>query len=285
MTTQPTQQQWPAQGQQQYPPQQAAQQPPGQYPVPQGQGDGSFSLGGNSGKSFSFGPQGAQPGASITGVVLDMKEVQQTNYDTKKLEFWDNGDPKMQYRVTLQTQLRDAADQYDDGKRDLYLDGRRKANDNGTKSRLFAVLDAVRQATGGQDLQRGATLTVTWVSGMGFSGDPRNYEAQYYPPQMSLGGQQGQPQPAQQAAPPVQQQYPPQQAQQGPPPGWAQQQPQQPAQQQLPIQQGQPQQQAAPPVQQPVQQPTHQGQLPPGVEMTPELQAAIAAANQPQPQQ
>lgn len=241
-------------------------QPIGQ-PYGQAPQTDSFSLGGEGGNSFSFGPQGSQPGASITGTVLDMKEVQRTNYDTKKPEFWDNGDPKMQYRVTLQTQLRDPANPHDDGKRDLYLDGRRKPNDNGTKSRLYAVLEAVREATGGQNLQRGGTLTVTWVSGMGFSGDPRNYEATYVPPAMNLGGQ---PAPTVQPVQQVQQQ--------AAPPQWAQ-----PAQQQV----TQTQPPAAPPAQTPAPAPVQQEQqsiqLPPGVQMTPELQAALAAANtQPQ---
>lgn len=187
----------------------------------------TFELGGEGGNAFSFGPQGAQPGASITGTVVDMKEVQRTNFDTKQPEFWDNGDPKMQFRVTLQTQLRDANIPNDDGKRDLYLDGRKKPNDNGTKSRICAVLDAVRAATGATALQRGGTLTVTWVSGMGFSGDPRNYTATYTPPAMNLDGSNGaqpaQQQPASQAsaqqAPPVQQpQQPVQQAPAGPTP-------------------------------------------------------------------
>lgn len=245
----------------------------------------TFSLGGNTGNSFSFGKQGAQPGASITGTVLDMAEVQRTNFDTKAPEFWDNGDPKMQYRVTLQTELRDPANQYDDGKRELYLDGRRKVNDNGTKSRLFAVLDAVRQATGSDNLQRGATLSVTWVSGMGFAGDPRNYEATYQPPAMNLGtpAQQyaAQSAPVEQYQAPAAQQGYAQQAyqaqaaaptvdqamqQQGQAPTFAQ-----PAQQALPVEQA----------------PAQQGlQLPPGVQMTPELQAALAAANgQPVPAQ
>lgn len=186
---------------------------PGQAPTD------SFDLGGSGGgNSFSFGPQGAQPGAHIAGTVLDMKEVQRTNFDTKKPEFWDNGDPKMQYRVTLQTELRDTTNPTDDGRRDLYLDGRRKPNDNGTKSRLCAVLDAVREVTGNTQLQRGGKLTVQWVSGMGFSGDPRNYAAWYEAPAMNLGGT---PQPAAvaPASPP-----PPTPVQQQPaqPPQWAQ---------------------------------------------------------------
>lgn len=164
----------------------------------------SFELGGGGGNAFSFGPQGSQPGASITGTVLDMKEVQKTNFDTKKLEFWDNGDPKMQFRVTLQTQLREDAN--DDGKRDLYLDGRKRPHDNGAKSRICAVLDAVRAATGGTALQRGATLTVTWTSGMGFSGDPRGYTAEYVPPALNLDS--GQPTQAPAAQAPAAQQNP-----------------------------------------------------------------------------
>lgn len=183
-----------------------------------------FDLGGGGGASFSFGPQGAQPGAYVQGVILDMKEVQKTNFKTNELEFWDNGDPKMQYRVTLQTELRDPTNPQDDGVRNLFLDGRRKPNDNGTKSRLCAVLDACREATGGTKLKYGGKLTVQWISGMGFEGDPRNYAAWYEAPAMDLE------QPAHHAQPVV----PPQAAaplqSPGPPPAWAQQQPQAPAQ-------------------------------------------------------
>lgn len=150
-----------------------------------------FDLGGSGGSSFSFGKQGAQPGASVTGTILDMKEVQSTHYDgpdVGKPEFWPNGDPKMQYKVTLQTELRDPANPADDGTRNVYLDGRRRPNDNGTKSKLCAVLDAVRAVTGGTQLQRGGRLTLQWVSGMGFSGDPRNYVAQYVAPAIDLAG-------------------------------------------------------------------------------------------------
>lgn len=230
----------------------------------------NFDLGGGGSKSFSFGPQGSQPGASVTGTVIDMAEVQQINFDTKKPEFWDNGDPKMQHRLTLATDLRDPYDTTDDGKRDVYLRGRKRPHDNGAKSTICAVLDAVRAATGGTQLARGGRVTLTWVSGMGFSGDPRNYEATYVPPAMDLGAQGGQ----QQAQPAQQVQQQVAQPPTAPPPGWAQ-----PAQQQ--------QAQAAPPPAQPVAQaPAEQGQqvqLPPGVQMTPELQAALAAANtQPQ---
>lgn len=157
--------------------------------------------GGSGGRSFPWGPQGTQPGARVAGRVLALAEVQSTHFDGPlkgQPETWDNGDPKMQYRVTLQTDLRDPADQTDDGVRDVYLDGARRARDNGTKSRLCAVLDAVREVTGGTQLAVGGYLEVQWISGMGFSGDPRNYSARYQAPGLDLGGQAAQAAPAQQ---------------------------------------------------------------------------------------
>ncbi len=162
----------------------------------------TFDLGGGGGNSFSFGPQGSQPGAHIAGTVVDLKEVQETNYDTKEPEFWPNGDPKMQYRLTLQTELRDPNNPGDTGQRDVYLNGYRKPHPKtGTSGTLYAVLEAVRAATGGTQIKAGAKVTLQWVSGMGFTGDPRHYQAWYEAPSVDLAG------PAQPAAaaPPVQQ--------------------------------------------------------------------------------
>lgn len=179
----------------------------------------TFDLGGSGGTSFSWGKPAMDnlPGAYVQGTVLDMKEVQKSEYveggGAGKPEFWDNGDPKMQYRVTLQTELRDPTNPADTGQRDVYLDGRRKANDDGTKSKLCAVLDAVRAVTGGTELQRGGKLTLQWTSGMGFSGDPRCYAAWYEAPALNIGGP---PPGVAPVAPPAQP------AQQVPPPAWAQ---------------------------------------------------------------
>lgn len=147
----------------------------------------SIDLGGSGGSAFSWGAQGTQPGTRIAGKVLGLAEVQSTDFHTGKPETWDNGDPKMQYRVTMQTNLRDPANPTDQGVRDVYLDGSRKVRDNGTKSRLCAVLDAVKAVTGGTALAVGGQLELVWVSGMGYSGDPRNYEARYLAPQIELG--------------------------------------------------------------------------------------------------
>lgn len=202
----------------------------------------TFSLGGEGGSYFSFGKSGAQPGAGVQGTILDMKMVQSTDYKTQKPETWDNGDPKMQYRVTLQTQLKD--DPSDDGKRDIYLDGRRKVYNHGGKSKLCAVLDAVRDATGSVNLEYGATLALQWVSGMGVEGDPRCFQAWYTRPSMPLQ------QPAEHKQPaPLPPQDPAAFQSPGQPPAWAQQQ-QTPAP--PPVQQQfQPPAQAQAPAQQP----------------------------------
>jgi hypothetical protein len=160
-------------------------------------------LGGREGRYFTFGPQGTQPGTRIAGKVLGLSEVQSTEYKTGKPETWDNGDPKMQYRITLQTDLRDPANPTDTGVRDVYLDGARKVRDNGTQSKLCAVLEAVRAVTGGTALSVGGFLELVWVSGMGFEGDPRNFQARYQAPSIELG------QPAQQHVPPMPQNGPP----------------------------------------------------------------------------
>lgn len=226
--------------------------------------------------SFSFGPQGSQPGAGISGTVIALAEVQQVNFDTKKPETWDNGDPKMQLRLTLQTDLRDPNIQADTGVRDVYLRGRKKPHDNGAKSTICAALDAVRAATGGTSMQRGGRFMIQWVSGMGFAGDPRNYQAQYAPPAMDLGGPQDQ---AQQ--PPVQQQ----------PQGWVQ--PSQP--QNWPAQQPQgepwavPAQQAVPTQQQVAQPPawvqTEQGPVSPQTGVIAQQPAPAPVPGAPSPEQ
>lgn len=181
----------------------------------------SYDLGGGGGSSFPY----ENPGDSVTGTIVGVDEVQQTDLTTNALAYWPDGKPKMQFRVTLQTTLRDDAD--DDGLRTVYLRGSRKPE---SKSSLAAVLGAVKAATGSQALDDGATLTLTYTgdgvaSQRGFN-PPKQYEAVYVPPapgSTSLGN--GQQQPVQQSLPIQQQPAYQQQA----PPQYA---PQQPVQQQ-----------------------------------------------------
>lgn len=142
----------------------------------------SFSLGGDSGNSFPF----DHIGASVTGTVQGMEEVQQTDFKDGKPKFWDDGKPMVMYRVTLATDLRKPEDPSDDGTRAVYLRGSRKPE---TQSTMAAVLGAVKQVTGKSDLQAGGRLTLTFVGEdkSGGGGMPRKlYTAEYETPRLTL---------------------------------------------------------------------------------------------------
>lgn len=165
----------------------------------------SLDLGGG-GNSFQF----ETIGDSVTGKVVGLSEVQQTDMDSGQPATWENGQPKMMVAVELQTQLRDPSNPADDGKRTVYLKGSKKAE---SMSSLAAVLVAVRNASGATTLNVGGTLTLTYAgdgvpSRRGYNA-PKQYTAQYQAPAVNLMGEQpGQaassPAAAQQAAPPAQ---------------------------------------------------------------------------------
>lgn len=173
---------------------------------------------GEGGNSFSF----DNVGDYVSGTVLDLKQVQQTDMDTGAPAFWDNGDPKMMFSVTLQTELRDPNNPGDDGKRTVALAGSKKPE---SLSRIAAVLAAVQAATGGRDLAYGGKLTIQYIgdgvpSRKGFNA-PKQYQAWYEAPAMALDQPAEHQQPAPAAAAPqptVAQTI----AQQGPPPTFAQ---------------------------------------------------------------
>jgi hypothetical protein len=137
----------------------------------------TFLLGGG-GKSATF----PQIGATVTGKITQTPEVKQkTKMGSGDLEFWDNGDPKLQLVVTLQTDLRDPADDDDDGIRKLYVAGSKKPE---SKSMHAAVAAAVQNAKA-SGLEIGGTLTVRYISDgksntPGFN-PPKQYDAHYVP--------------------------------------------------------------------------------------------------------
>ena len=215
-------------------------------------------LAGNSAKAY-FGAN-SQPGDTVTGVIEKIETTQVNDFQTKQPAFWNDGRPKEQIHVIIQTQLRDPSVDDDDGRRSLWI--------KGWGIQLKAFRDACRQA-GVKIPKPGDTITERFV-GLGQRGDapqpPKVFEFHIEPassvnslvngsqPQQPV--QQGSQQPPVQQAQPAypQQQYAPQQPQQTPNQGYqqppvdpwnppTQQQPQQPAQ---PVQLGQPQQQADP---------------------------------------
>lgn len=60
-------------------------------------------------------------GDKIGGAVLAAELRQAKSFDTGKPEVWDNGDPKQNAVITIQTELRDPADPNDDGVRNVYV--------------------------------------------------------------------------------------------------------------------------------------------------------------------
>ena len=125
--------------------------------------------------SFKF----TQPGDRVTGKITDLQVVQQRAYSPTglgELKTWPSGDPMMQLNVTLQTDLRDPAIDDDDGKRRIYIDGRR-------------IREAVKEAftkVGKDGLEIGGTYTQTFTGYDPESKNPANpakvYEVVYAPP-------------------------------------------------------------------------------------------------------
>lgn len=215
-------------------------------------------LAGNSAKAY-FGAN-SQPGDSVTGVIEKIETTQVNDFQTKQPAFWNDGRPKEQIHVIIQTQLRDPSVDDDDGRRSLWV--------KGWGIQLKAFREACMQA-GVKIPKPGDTITETYI-GLGERGNapqpPKVFSFRIEPANgvnnLLNGGQPQQPVQQGSQQPPVQQsqqdypqqQYAPQQPTQTPNQGYApapvdpwnpptQQQPQQPAQ---PVQLGQPQQQADP---------------------------------------
>lgn len=86
--------------------------------------DASDLLIGSSVPTLSF--KDTAVGEGYEGTVVSARTVQVRNYeDPTKLEFWDDGKPKLQIEVTLQTDYADPTDPDDDGQRRVFLFGQK----------------------------------------------------------------------------------------------------------------------------------------------------------------
>lgn len=133
---------------------------------------------GSGGKSAKF----DQPGAGISGTVVDMEVRDQTDLATGKILAWDNGETKKQLVVTLQTDEREPGDTEDDGIRKVYVKGSRKPE---SQSLHAAVAGAIR-AAGAKNLEVGGTLSIVYIGDgvattKGFN-PPKQYQATYESP-------------------------------------------------------------------------------------------------------
>lgn len=141
---------------------------------------------GNAAKAFPF----ENLGDEVSGVITDMKKTQQTDMQTGEPVFWNNGDPKMMLRITLQTDLQDSED--DEGLRSVYLRGGNPVAVKGKgSSSLVAVKDAVRKSGATDGIQIGGWLKLGHT-GLGQSANkgfnpPKLYSAEYRVPSYAVG--------------------------------------------------------------------------------------------------
>ena len=111
--------------------------------------------------SFKF----TNPGDTVTGTITDLKVVQQTTFNPAggpgEPKTWPSGEPMMQLNVTLQTTLRDPSIEDDDGKRRVYIQGKR----------LREAVQAAFRAVGANHLEIGGSYTQTFS---GYDPDSKN---------------------------------------------------------------------------------------------------------------
>ena len=137
---------------------------------------------GGSAKSAKFETIGETVGGPITHIG---SEQQQTEFGSGKPLFWDNGEPRTQLPITVQTNLRDASDATDDGQRTFYVKGEMKK----------AIGAALRAA--GAKMAIGGTITITYTGDEPTKGFPKKlYSATYTPPVPGAGFFEEQPQQA-----------------------------------------------------------------------------------------
>lgn len=116
-------------------------------------------LAGNSAKAY-FGAN-SQPGDTVTGVIEKIETTQVNDFQTKQPAFWNDGRPKEQIHVIIQTQLRDPSVEEDDGRRSLWV--------KGWGIQLKAFREACMQA-GVKTPKPGDTITETYI-GLGERGN------------------------------------------------------------------------------------------------------------------
>lgn len=147
--------------------------------------------------SVSF--KGKPYGTTYKGVVDRAPEVQQqTDFDSGKPLFWDDGRPKWQAKIVIQTDERDPKISDDDGLRAIYA-----------KAEVQKAIAAAVRAAGAKRVEPGGVLSLTFTGegeAKGKLNPPKLYAATYEPPNpLAMAADQPAEQPAaagEDAAPP-----------------------------------------------------------------------------------
>ena len=125
------------------------------------------------GGSKSFFNQYSEPGDTVTGTIAKVDVKQVTNFQTKEPEFFPSGDPKKQVILTLQTSLREDAD--DDGKRSVYI-----PLWGGKKAALGEAMRAAGMKEASTALALGNTFTARFVGEERRHGKTGSYTEKIY---------------------------------------------------------------------------------------------------------
>ena len=142
-------------------------------------------LEGGGGKSAKFETMGDM----VKGVVTECSLQPQTSLDDGKTLYWDNGDPRMQLVIRLQTDERDDSIENDEGVRTLYAKGGNFEVATGQgKAMKNAIADAVKSS--GAKLREGGKLQIAYTgegkkTNRGYSA-PKLYTAKYEGPVSSV---------------------------------------------------------------------------------------------------
>lgn len=114
-------------------------------------------------------------GSTVVGMITKVPKVTEvTDPATKEVKRWQNGQPKMQVIIDLQTELKETPD--DDGTRTLWAKGQMQQ----------AIRDAVIEARC-KILEVGGILQVTYAADKPTNLNPQKiYTARYWPPQQGV---------------------------------------------------------------------------------------------------
>lgn len=94
-----------------------------------------------------WGGKGCVVGDVLSGTVISAGKEQQRDFDTGSFLEWDNGDPRMETVVVVQTDLRDPEREADDGRRALHLRGGNYDVDTGSgQAGEKALLEAINKS-------------------------------------------------------------------------------------------------------------------------------------------
>jgi len=111
-----------------------------------------------------WGGKGCGVGDSVTGIVVSAAKEQQRDFDSGAPLEWDNGEPRMESVVILETDLRDPESDNDDGRRALHLrGGNYEVAEGSGVSGEKALLEAIQRS--GIRCEAGVRLTAK-ISGM-----------------------------------------------------------------------------------------------------------------------